>query len=149
MYNLHENILCKTEKNWALQYDMIEYEMIYYITRTFKRQTLTWNQIALTILLRTKRGRTQRALKTELNINSNQDQTLPWREGSPSAIKVWSVTKKMPHCQQHTIIHTNNFCSKTLQHRNKHPIEKKKTELKREKQMWLQRTFVITDILRD
>lgn len=46
---------------------------------------LTWNQMALTILLRTNRGRTQRALKTEVRMNSNQDHTLPWREGSPGA----------------------------------------------------------------
>lgn len=41
--------------------------------------------MALTILLRTNRGRTQRALKTEVRMNSNQDHTLPWREGSPGA----------------------------------------------------------------
>lgn len=45
--------------------------------------SLTWNQMALTILLRTNRGRTQRALKTEVRMNSSQDQTLVWREGSP------------------------------------------------------------------
>lgn len=44
---------------------------------------LTWNQMALTILLSTNRGSTQRALNTEVNINSSHDHTLPWREGSP------------------------------------------------------------------
>lgn len=58
----------------------------------FKKKSPTWNQIALTILLRTNSGRTQRALKTEVNINSNQDQILPWREGSPSAIRIWLPT---------------------------------------------------------
>lgn len=47
------------------------------------KKGLTWNQMALTILLRTNKGRTQRALKTEVRMNSNQDHTLPWREGSP------------------------------------------------------------------
>lgn len=60
--------------------------------------SLTWNQIALTILLRTNNGRTQRALKTEVNINSNQDQILPWREGSPNAGKVW-----LPTAQKHNL----------------------------------------------
>lgn len=45
--------------------------------------SLTWNQMALTILLSTNRGRTQRALKTEVKMNSSQDQILVWREGSP------------------------------------------------------------------
>lgn len=52
------------------------------------RSAISWNQMALTILLRTNRGRTQRALKTEVRMNSNQDHTLPWREGSPMIFAV-------------------------------------------------------------
>lgn len=72
-----------------------------YNVMTFKKKSLTWNQIALTILLRTNSGRTQRALKTEVNINSNQDQILPWREGSPSAVKVWLPTAKKHNLRKH------------------------------------------------
>lgn len=99
------------------------------------KQGLTWNQIALTILLRTNRGRTQRALKTEVRMNSNQDHTLPWREGSPAAktpywltgsYQVWEAG---PHSV--TQIHTNNFCRESLQQWDKHPVKEKQTELQR------------------
>lgn len=43
----------------------------------------TWNQMALTILLSTNRGRTQSALNTDVRMNSNQDHTFPCRDGSP------------------------------------------------------------------
>lgn len=42
--------------------------------------------MALTTLLSTKRGRTQRALKMEVRMNSSQDQTSPCREGSPGMV---------------------------------------------------------------
>lgn len=98
---------------------------------------LTWNQMALTILLRTNRGRTQRALKTEVRMNSNQDHTLPWREGSPGVKTACWLTdpyhKPAPDSQ--AAIHTNDFCCESLQQWDKHPVEEKQTELERENKM--------------
>ena len=49
----------------------------------------TWNQIAFTTLLSTKRGSTQRALKIDVRKNSSHDQTSPCSDGSPI---IWAVT---------------------------------------------------------
>lgn len=70
--------------------------------------SLTWNQMAFTILLSTNKGRTQRALNTEVRINSNQDHTFPCREGSP----------KNQGNQRKTGLLFTTICSEREQRRN-------------------------------
>lgn len=109
--------------------------------RSLEKQGLTWNQMALTILLRTNKGRTQRALKTEVRKNSNQDHTLPWRDGSPGGNKrrknslltdCFRPQTREPDPDSQAAIRTDDFCSESLQQWDKHPVEEKQTELETE-----------------
>lgn len=110
--------------------------------RSLEKQGLTWNQMALTILLRTNKGRTQRALKTEVRKNSNQDHTLPWRDGSPGGNKrrknslltdCFLPQTREPDPDSQAAIRTDDFCSESLQQWDKHPVEEKQTELETER----------------
>lgn len=67
-------------------------------------------------------------------MNSNQDHTLPWREGSPAAENSLLTDSFLPQAREHatdppTAVHTDDSSCESLQQGDKHSVEEKQTEL--------------------